>query len=93
MLFVAIAMAVNTKENILERRISGDRVDVCKCNVPCPCTSAQTPSYGDCEGVMAYHIKRDNYFQPGAINTDVAAHSIVSRKRYKELILRRLLQK
>ena len=31
--------------------------DVCKCNIPCPCLFAQTPSYGDCEGVMAYHIK------------------------------------
>ncbi len=34
---------------------------VCKCNIPCPCLFAQTPSYGDCEGVMAYHIKHGQY--------------------------------
>ena len=35
----------------------GDWFDVCKCNVPCPCTFAQAPSYGDCEGVLAWHIR------------------------------------
>lgn len=40
---------------------SGDWFDVCKCNIPCPCTFAQAPTYGDCEGVLAYHIKRGRY--------------------------------
>lgn len=40
---------------------SGDWFDVCKCNIPCPCTFAQAPTYGDCEGVLAYHIKKGNY--------------------------------
>jgi len=40
---------------------SGDWFDVCKCNIPCPCTFAQAPTYGDCEGVLAYHIKRGCY--------------------------------
>lgn len=40
---------------------SGDWFDVCKCNIPCPCTFAQAPTYGDCEGVLAYHIKNGSY--------------------------------
>lgn len=39
----------------------GDWFDVCKCNIPCPCTFAQAPTYGDCDGVLAYHIKNGNY--------------------------------
>ena len=41
--------------------LTGDWFDVCKCNIPCPCLFAQTPSYGDCEGVMAYHIRKGQY--------------------------------
>lgn len=46
---------------IPEWKASGDWFDVCKCNIPCPCTFAQAPSYGDCDGVLAYHIKKGNY--------------------------------
>jgi hypothetical protein len=42
-------------------RISGDWFDVCKCGIPCPCTFAQAPTYGDCEGILAWHI-RDGEF-------------------------------
>lgn len=45
----------------------GDWFDVCKCNIPCPCTFAQKPSYGDCDGVLAYHIKKGQY---GEISLD-----------------------
>jgi hypothetical protein len=41
--------------------LKGDWFDVCNCNIPCPCTFAQSPSYGDCQGVMAYHINRGQY--------------------------------
>lgn len=37
--------------------VQGDWFDVCKCSIPCPCTFAQTPTTGDCEGVLAYHIR------------------------------------
>ena len=47
--------------------LSGDWFDVCKCNIPCPCTFAQTPSYGDCDGVLAYHINKGVY---GEISLD-----------------------
>jgi hypothetical protein len=42
-------------------KVLGDWFDVCKCNIPCPCTFAQAPSYGDCQGVLAYHIKNGHY--------------------------------
>ncbi|RPF38406.1 DUF1326 domain-containing protein [Streptomyces sp. TLI_185] len=45
----------------------GDWFDVCKCAIPCPCTFAQPPTYGDCEGIMAWHIREGNY---GAVRLD-----------------------
>ena len=41
--------------------VVGDWFDVCKCNIPCPCTFAQAPSYGDCDGILAYHIRQGRY--------------------------------
>lgn len=42
-------------------KASGDWFDVCKCKIPCPCEFAQEPTYGDCEGVLAYHIRNGYY--------------------------------
>jgi len=42
-------------------RLVGDWFDVCKCAVPCPCTFAQAPTYGDCDGVLAWHIREGRY--------------------------------
>jgi hypothetical protein len=50
-----------TPDDVPKWNASGDWFDVCKCSIPCPCTFAQTPSYGDCDGVMAYHIKKGQY--------------------------------
>jgi hypothetical protein len=47
--------------NIPNWNVSGDWFDVCNCSIPCPCTFAQAPSYGDCDGVLAYHIKKGQY--------------------------------
>jgi hypothetical protein len=41
--------------------VAGDWFDVCKCTIPCPCTFAQAPSEGDCEGVLAWHIGEGRY--------------------------------
>lgn len=41
--------------------VSGDWFDVCKCNIPCPCEFAQPPTFGDCDGVLAYHIRQGHY--------------------------------
>jgi hypothetical protein len=56
-----------TSANIPRWNLSGDWFDVCKCKIPCPCSFAQTPSYGDCDGVLAYHIKSGQY---GSISLD-----------------------
>jgi hypothetical protein len=52
---------MSTTTNIPDWKVSGDFFDVCKCNVPCPCTYAQAPSYGDCDGVLAYHVRSGQY--------------------------------
>jgi hypothetical protein len=41
--------------------VAGDWFDVCNCTIPCPCTFAQPPSFGDCDGILAYHIRRGHY--------------------------------
>jgi hypothetical protein len=55
--------AAVTNNNIPNWKLSGDWFDVCKCNIPCPCEFAQAPSYGDCDAVLAYHIRSGNYGQ------------------------------
>src|SRR4029078_2921247 len=42
-------------------QITGDGVDTCNWSVTCPCTFAQPPTTGDCEGVLAWHIRKGNY--------------------------------
>ena len=42
-------------------RLAGDWFDVCKCTIPCPCTFAQAPSEGDCEGVLAWHVREGSF--------------------------------
>lgn len=41
--------------------VEGGWFDACKCAIPCPCSFAQPPTYGDCEGVLAWHIREGNY--------------------------------
>ena len=54
-------------------RVSGDWFDVCKCNIPCPCEFAQTPTYDDCDGIMAYNITKGNYGQTALDSLTVLA--------------------
>jgi len=51
----------NMAANIPEWKVSGDWFDVCKCSIPCPCEFAQAPTYGDCDAILAYHIKNGYY--------------------------------
>ena len=55
------AEAASTIGEIPKWKVIGDWFDVCKCNMPCPCVFAQTPTYGSCEGILAYNIKKGNY--------------------------------
>ena len=47
--------------DVPEWRAKGAWFDVCKCSIPCPCTFAQAPSEGDCEGILAWHIDKGHY--------------------------------
>ena len=42
-------------------RLTGDWFDVCRCRVPCGCTFAQAPDEGECNGILAWHIREGNY--------------------------------
>jgi len=50
-----------TQEKIPNWRVTGDWFDVCKCSIPCPCEFAQAPTYGDCDGILAYNIQKGSY--------------------------------
>ena len=39
----------------------GEWFDVCRCNVPCPCSWAQPPDDDYCEGVLVWHIRDGHY--------------------------------
>ncbi|NGO08003.1 DUF1326 domain-containing protein [Streptomyces sp. HC44] len=41
--------------------VAGDWFDTCRCNVPCPCSFAQPPTFGECDGVLAWHIREGRY--------------------------------
>jgi hypothetical protein len=41
--------------------VSGDFIDFCKCAVPCPCSWGRPPSEGDCDGIIAWHIREGSY--------------------------------
>jgi hypothetical protein len=53
--------ATTTTNNNPNWNISGDFFDVCNCNIPCPCEFAQAPTYGDCDGILAWHIQKGQY--------------------------------
>ncbi len=42
-------------------RLTGDWFDTCNCAIPCPCTFAQPPTEGDCDGVLVWHIREGHY--------------------------------
>jgi len=39
----------------------GEWFDVCRCNVPCPCSWAEPPDDGYCEGILVWHIAEGRY--------------------------------
>lgn len=56
-------------------RVEGDWFDVCKCNIPCPCYFAQPPTYGDCDGVLAWHVRKGKYGKVSLDDLNVLALS------------------
>ena len=55
--------------------VAGDWFDVCSCKIPCPCTFAQAPSDGDCEGTLAWHIREGNFGDVSLDDLNVVAVS------------------
>lgn len=47
--------------NVPTWHANGDWFDVCRCNVPCPCSWAQPPDDDYCEGVLVWHIREGRY--------------------------------
>jgi hypothetical protein len=46
---------------IADWRVRGDWFDVCRCRVACGCTFAQAPDDGQCDGILAWHIREGNF--------------------------------
>ena len=42
-------------------QLKGEWFDVCRCAVPCPCTFAQPPTDGECDGLLFWHINEGRY--------------------------------
>ena len=38
-------------------KMKGQWFDVCRCAIPCPCSWAQPPDDGFCEGILIWHIQ------------------------------------
>jgi hypothetical protein len=41
--------------------LKGQWFDVCRCAIPCPCSWAQPPDDGFCEGILIWHIREGHY--------------------------------
>lgn len=48
-------------DNVQEWNVKGGWFDVCRCAVPCPCSWAQPPDDGFCEGILVWHIRTGHY--------------------------------
>jgi hypothetical protein len=52
--------------------VKGQLLEVCTCNILCPCWVGEDPDYGTCDGVLAWH------YDEGQINgVDVAGRTFV----------------
>jgi len=53
--------------------VEGQLLEVCTCNILCPCWVGEDPDNGKCDGLLGWHITK------GSINgTSVVGHSIVA---------------
>ena len=51
--------------------LEGKLLEVCTCNVLCPCWVGEDPDGGTCTGVLSWHIEK------GTVNsTDVSGHTL-----------------
>ena len=54
-------MAATDAMPVSDWRITGDWWDLCNCAIGCPCNLGSNPTYGFCEGVLAWLIREGNY--------------------------------
>jgi hypothetical protein len=55
-----------------EWQVMGDWIDVCSCNIPCPCSFAQAPTGNVCDVIFGYKIKNGHFGE-----TDLAGLKVV----------------
>jgi hypothetical protein len=53
-------------------QLEGRLLEVCTCNVLCPCWVGEDPDNGTCDGVLAWHVDQGKIGE-----TDVSGHSLV----------------
>lgn len=53
-------------------QLEGRLLEVCTCNVLCPCWVGEDPDNGTCDGVLAWHVDQGKVGE-----TDVSGHSLV----------------
>jgi hypothetical protein len=53
-------------------RAKGYFLDFCRCSVPCPCTFAQAPTDGECDGLILWHVDEGNYGEVSLDDLSVA---------------------
>ena len=41
--------------------LRGQWFDARRCAIPCPCSFAQPPTYGDCDGILLWHVAEGSY--------------------------------
>lgn len=54
-------------------QLEGRLLEVCTCNVLCPCWVGEDPDMGYCDGTLAWHVDEGN-----VDGTDVSGHTIVA---------------
>lgn len=57
-LFINMATQVITD---VQWHLKGEWFDICSCKLPCPCTFAQEPTYGDCLFTLVWQVHEGQY--------------------------------
>ena len=58
-------------EAIMAYTLEGDLLEVCNCDILCPCWVGEDPDYGTCDGVLSWQVDK------GTVNgVDVSGHNL-----------------
>jgi hypothetical protein len=50
--------STNQRIKLMAYKLEGDLLEVCNCNVLCPCWIGENPDRGTCESSLAYHVTK-----------------------------------